>query len=625
MSAVGEALARDRRWWLAEKSEVHHRVCNISERLLDASQARHALDLTHARLYGNWKYLGLTPGTYSTRSTKRGGDRLSLNVVASVIDTAMSKIAANRPAPKFLPNGGDWSLRRKAKRLNKFGKGVLRASGAYAMRLQTFRDACIFGTGIAKTFSRHNKLRTERRFPWEILVDDQESVYGEPRTLIEWRHVDKALLLDRFGGAKGSHAYRTILEAKPSERDTPTSSSTLCEQVEVWEIWHLPSGPDAKDGRHAIVMKDLTLIDEPWKRETFPFSFYHWNEPVAGFWGTGSAERLTGIQLEINRLLQRIQAAHKKVGIPWVILDEASGIPKAHITDEIGAILVNGNAAVQGARVQVNQAMHPEIYSHLWTLVEQAYSQEGISQAYAQGRKPPGLNSGIAQRERNDIESERFILAGQRWEQWHLDVVELALQEVRDLGDSFTIDAPGRKWGERIRWGDVAMARDSYNLEVWPVSILPQTPSARLEKAQELFATGLMTADGLAEALDLPDVDKAHSRIIASAEHIEWAIDRMLDDGEYVAPEPYDNFELAIARVTAAYLEERVQGAPEDRLQLIRDFLEDVDAMKSEAAAATAGPQLQMGGMPADGINPALAPAPPMPPGGPLAGMNAAA
>jgi hypothetical protein len=623
VSTAGEALTRDRRWWLADKGEVHHRVCAVAERLIDASTSRHELDLRHARLYGNWRYLGLSPTQYARRLDT--SDRLTLNLISSVIDTACSKIAQNKPAPRFVPEGGDWGLRRKAKRLNKFGKGVLRASGTYAMRLQAFRDACVFGTGIAKVLSRGDQLRTERRFPWELLVDEQEAIYGEPRTLVERRYIDKAVMLERFGGSKGSKAYATILEASPSDRETPSSGAGLAEQIEVFEAWHLPSAKGAKDGRHVIVMQDLTLLDEPWTREQFPFAFFHWSEPVAGFWGTGMAERLTGIQMEINRLLQRIQEAHKRLGIPWVILDESAGIPKSHITNGIGAILVKSGAAPAGGevRVQVNQTMHPEIYAHLWTLEEKGYAQEGISQAYATGRKPVGLNSGIAQRERNDIESERFILVGQRWEQWHLDVVEIALQEVRELGDSFQLTAPGRKWGEKINWGQVAMARDSYNLEVWPVSILPQTPAARLEKAQELFASGLMPADALAEALDLPDVEKAHGRVIAAAEKIEWAIDRMLDDDIYTPPEPFDNVEMAIQRATAAYLEEQVQGCPEDRLQHLRDYVEDCQAMQADAAKAGQPAAAPMGDPMSAAPSPELAPGMPSAPGGPLAGMTA--
>lgn len=578
-------LERDRRWWLAERSEAHHQVCRIAEHLLDAAQHRHQADLRHARMYGNAKLLGLGPSRYATVDRVDRG--MALNVVASVVDTAASKIAKNKPAPKFLPNGGDWSLRRKAKKLNKFGKGVLHASRAYRERSQVFRDACIFGTGIAKVLERDGDIYCERRFPWEILVDDQESVYGSPRTLVECHYVDKAILLERFGGSRNSRAYQAILDAKPTDRDTPTRD-TLSEQIEVFEAWHLPSGKGAKDGRHVVVMQDWTFVDEPWTRDDFPFAVYRWVEPVAGWWGQGIAERLTPIQFEINKLLRRIQDAHHRLGIPWVISDAAAGIPESHITNDIGIILTT-TAPGSAPRVQVNQTIHPEIYAHVWTLEEKAYAQEGISQMYAQGRKAPGLNSGVAQRERNDIESERFILAGQRWEDWHMDVVRLALDCVRELGDDYTIDVPCRKWAERVKWSDVAMAPDSYNMQVWPISILPQTPEARLEKAQEMFGAGLMSAAQLAEALDLPD-DRTLP-IVAASEAIEWAIDRMLDTGEFVPPEPLDNLELAKVYALTSYHEERIQGAPEDRLELLREYIDAADElMQPPAGGGAPGP-----------------------------------
>lgn len=576
----------DRRWWLEKRNHAHHNVARIGEALIERSRSRHELDLRHARLYGNCEILGLSPQLYS--EANRHSARMKYNVIASVTDSIASKIAKNRPAPKFVPNGGDWSLHRRARILNKFGKGVLHASGAYRIRSQIFRDALVFGTGIAKVFHRDGEIHAERRFPWEILVDAQESVYGCPRTKMERRYIDKAVLLSMYGGKKGSPAWNAIEMAKPSDRDAP-ARDTLSEQLEVFEAYHLPSGKNAKDGRKIICIADYTFVDVPWTRDAFPYAEFHWVEPLAGVWGTGVAERLTPIQLEMNRLLRRIQEAHYMLGKPFVILDADSGIPETHIDNEVGTILVkNAGAVGEGINVFTPQTVHPETYAHLWTLEEKAYAQEGASMLYAQGNKAPGLNSGVAQRERNDTESERFVQAGQRWEQFHLDLVDLALEEARELGSSFSVTVPGRRWGEKINWGQVAMSRDSYNLQVWPVSILPQTPAARLEKAQELFAAGLLTADQLAEVLDLPDVEKAMGSIIAVAQWVEWAIDKMLDEREYIPPEPLGDLSMAIERVRTAYHEEMVQGAPEEVLDLLRDFITDAEALLNDAAQAGA-------------------------------------
>jgi hypothetical protein len=40
-------------------------------------------------------------------------------------------VAKNKPAPQFLTSGADYSMRRKAEKLNKFGKGMLHQSGMY--------------------------------------------------------------------------------------------------------------------------------------------------------------------------------------------------------------------------------------------------------------------------------------------------------------------------------------------------------------------------------------------------------------------------------------------------------------------------------------------------------------
>jgi hypothetical protein len=49
----------------------------------------------------------------------------------------------------------------------------------------------------------------------------------------------------------------------------------------------------------------------------------------------------------------------------------------------------------------------------------------------------------------------------------------------------------------------------------------------------------------------------------------------MMDKGEYFPPEPYQNLENAIRKVQQAYLMYRNQGADEDRLELLRQYMED--------------------------------------------------
>jgi hypothetical protein len=573
----------DARWWREPEGEAHRTLVANAMLLLEKSSARHELDRRHMRLYGGAEYAGLSPGQYS--SILPFSERVAWNVIASVIDTYVAKMLRSTPAPMFLTNAGDFKSRRKAQKLNTFAKGALYQSGANRLRPTIERDAAIFGTGILHVYGADDKrLCAERVFPWELLVDNVEAMYGEPRTLYRRKFVDRAVLLELFGGDE--ETKKAIRDAKEASKNE-IGRDTLADQVEVWEAWRLPSGTDANDGRHVIAIDCATLLDEEWTRARFPFAVRRYADPVIGFWGQGIAERLTGIQLEINKLLLRIQKAHHMLGRPLVILDEVSGIPESHITNEVAAILVK-NGGGNPIQVETSPTMPSDVYQHLMTLRGQAFEEIGVSQLDATSRKPAGLDSGAALREYNDIGSERFLPQGKRAEDWVIDVTRVCLDEARELG-GLTVDAPDKRGAKRIAWKDVSLEDEAYILQCYPTSALPQQPAARLQKVQELISTGFIPREQALDLIEFPDLDGYRDQQTAAIDAVRSRIDAILDGEEYIAPEAFDNPQLIMALALPVYLRERETGAPEDILEELRRYLNEAGALV-QMAQQPAGP-----------------------------------
>ena len=65
----------------------------------------------------------------------------------------------------------------------------------------------------------------------------------------------------------------------------------------------------------------------------------------------------------------------------------------------------------------------------------------------------------------------------------------------------------------------------------------------------------------------------------------------MMDKGEYFPPEPYQNLENAIRKTQQAYLMFKVQGAPEDRLELLRQYMEDAQNLLMRAQEKAPSPE----------------------------------
>ena len=66
-------------------------------------------------------------------------------------------------------------------------------------------------------------------------------------------------------------------------------------------------------------------------------------------------------------------------------------------------------------------------------------------------------------------------------------------------------------------------------------------------------------------------------------------ISQMLEHGKFIPPEPFQNLQLATKLVNSAYLRAKTQGAPEDRLDLLRRYLENAAALLAESMQPMAG------------------------------------
>src|SRR6185503_761397 len=332
--------------------------------MLAASKSKHDVDLRHARYYAGQKFLGLGPSQYHRAAAP---DQLRLNVIASCVQTAVAKICKNRPTAQFLTNGGDYDTRRKAGKLNKFSKGAQYQMRAHEVGEDIQRDACTFGTGIGKVVrTARDTSGLERIFPWALLVDPVEALHGAPRQIAQRRLVDRAVLRALYGTGEGARARLKIIEnAKaPDGSQWFPGYDRTCDQVEVFEAWHLRSGPKAKDGKHAIIVRGGVLHEETWERDRFPFAVLRWEKPIVGFWGVGIAERLKGIQFEINELLGKIQYQMRTMGVTKVVVDAASGVPVSHVNDKIGvAYVVNPGGAAP--TVVAPQSVHPELIAQV--------------------------------------------------------------------------------------------------------------------------------------------------------------------------------------------------------------------------------------------------------------------
>jgi hypothetical protein len=580
-------------WWKVSDKDLHHEVFAHVYHLSDNQGYIEARNIKHARMYGNDDLVGLDFYSYRRIETSVNlTHTVKFNIISSCVDTIVSKITKNRPKPTFLTNGGDWEAQNKAKKLDKFCEGIFYSTKIYREAVKAFKDGCIFGTGVIKFYKENNEIKCERVIPEELKTDDSEAFYGSPTVLHQVKYVNKDKLKQMFPDKAGFIDAANDVESRFALNKHAKSKSLIA----VIESWHLPSGinsvtgEQAEDGKHCISISNATLFCEDYTKNYFPFIFFRWQERPVGFWGMGIAEMLTGIQLEINKILKTIQLSMHLISIPKVWIEASSKIVTAHLDNKIGGIVKYAGTKPDFSSLG---SIPPELFSHLDRLEQRAYNTIGVSQLSAQSKKPEGLDSGKALREFNDIETDRFQEVGVRYENVFLDAVPIILDMAKEIYEEtgkFSVKVKGKEFLETINWNEVDLEEDKYIMQVFPTSALASSPSARVQDVIDLIQAGFITQDDGRRLLDFPDLKSVTDIYNASEEDINRTIDKLVHDGKYMAPEPYQNLSLGIMLMQNAYLLYKAKNCPEDRLELLRQWIQDAQAMQANMQAQAAPP-----------------------------------
>lgn len=578
----------DYHWYKAKKP--HSQVFNYIAYLDQAQGYRQAENLRHLRLYGNAEFAGsLMQNFFKAEQSYNTQHRVTLNVVGSMIDTASSKITKEKPRPYFLTDGADWSLKRKGQKLTKFIDGAFYGCDFYNKAAYAFKHGAIFGTGCVKIFRQDNEIKSENVFIDEIMVDDTECLYGEPLQMHQRKWVHKDVLRAMFPDASGS------IDAATNPIDNSSSFSSMAvkgDMLLVIESWKKPAGKK-RPGKHTICIQNETLFEEEWSKDYFPFVFFRWNRKPIGFFGQGISEQLTGLQLEINKILRTIQISMHLVSIPKIFVEASSKVVSAHLNNKIGGIIkYAGSPPTEGKLGSVPV----ELFSHLDRLYSRAYEIVGISQLSAQSEKPPGIDSGKALRTLNDVQAERFQSVQKDYETQFIEASKMMIDLIKEIAEEtndFSVKVPGKKFLETINWSDVQLADDQYMLQIFPTSALSKEPGARFQEVQELLQAGFIAKEDGLKLLDYPDLQSYYNMANAGVEDIERQIELMVEKGEYQTPEPYQNLNYGITKMQQAYLMYRQDGAPEEMLDLFRRWIEDAKELMDKAGQEAQNMQAQ--------------------------------
>ena len=593
----------DRKWWMYDDMIWQH-VWPLYNKMKIHQNFRSINNLRYARLYNDMELLGLKAGQYTRVANPSSyvRNRVTYNVVKSCVDSATAKIGKTKTRPIYLSENGTFTDQLKSKRLSQYILGQFQQIGTggdedktmYGLGKQAFRHCGIFGTGIVHFYTTSKgEVKAETNLCEEIIVDETEGMYRKPRQLHRHRYVAREVLLDMYP------RFEKEIRSLPAINENRDVFETVSDMVETLESWHLPSGPDAKDGKHALCIGNATLMHEQYDEDYFPFLVMRWLPRILGFYGMGLAEELLGIQLEINKLLRNIQISQNLMAVPQIWLDYQSKTIKKKINNEIGGIKYYlGKPPV----FTVPPAMSGEVYQHLERLYQRAYEITGISLLSATSQKPAGLNAAVALREYKETETERFAIQQDMYENFYVESAEMIRKlskKLRKEGHNPVVKFRDGSSMKTLRFSDVDVPDSKIVVAARPSNLLPKEPAGRIQYVQELIQAGIYSKEEALDLLEFPDTTKINNIKLGSRHVVIHTIEKMVEDNEYISPEPYMNLDFAIEYAQSYYSRGKIDAMPEERLELLRRFMADCDRLiqkrvQAQQAQMMAAQQEQM-------------------------------
>jgi hypothetical protein len=508
-------------------------------------------------------------------------DRPTFNLIQACTDTLTSKLCQNEPSPRFLTDGADYKQRHLAQELNKFVGGEFYQTDAYAIGGKCLRDAIVMGTGIIKVYrGDDDKVALDRVMPTDIYVDTNDSINGDPQQMIQVKLMDRDKLYAQNPKSKD------IIAATPNSYpdNSPDSGRTIADQIMVVEGWKLPTGDDPAikgyiPGRHTIATVNGVLVDEPWHKPKFPFVILKYSEPFLDYWGQGLATQLFGTQMAINRIMYTITRAINLVGVPRVFIEQASKISKAANNNEIGVIVTYSGTKPS---YEVAPCNAPELYAERDKLIDYGFRQCGVSSLQASSQKPQGLDSGEALRTYQDISNDRFAQLEKKYDQFYIDLAYMITDLAKDIAEEtgkYETVYPNKDGTKQISLPQMGFLKDPFVIQCFSESSLPKTPAGRIATVTEWVQAGIVTLKEGRRLMGAPDLEDNEKLANASEERIFQVLDKIVEDGKYLPPDPFMDLQLATTLVVQYINLYLAANLEEHKADMLRLFFKQVQAL----------------------------------------------
>lgn len=428
-----------------------------------------------------------------------------INVIKSVIDTLVSKLANQKVRPYLNPVNGLFSTRKIAKQAQQYFDIVYDKEHVQEKVSKAYRNACIFGIG----YLFYNPFTKTIDVPgtWQVGICNTEKGYGKPtKLLIE----DRNFPITQLGNYGIKEKYTS-------------------------EYVNFKLFFDTIEHKMYILINGKKVKEEKYESDCIPVVEVYNTVPIFGTRTVSIVDELDGIQTNIDLINQKISTAAQLTPGNVTYVQAGSNLNASDISNRTGMAYTVKMGPGQNQLPVVN--VTPAPFDPMWqslldSYVKQAYEIVGVSQLSAQSQKPAGLDSGVALQTLSDIESDRFMVQLQGYTNAFVDLANLII-EVNEDGSILPKSVDTAEYS----WEDIRKQKDLFKVQFSAMSILSKDPQTKLQQIMQLTQIGLITTDKLATYLDSPDLEDVYRGASAIKDAIDATISNAIEKDEYEIPD----------------------------------------------------------------------------------------
>lgn len=486
------------------------------------------------------------------------------NIVKSCVETLVSKIASQKAHPFFNTVNGTFKDVQIVREAQHFFDIYYQEMNINKIVSDTFRDACIFNTGVV--YINRGERKVERVMPWQVFIDPAEYSYN---------HLTKAV-------------YKRTKFPVSLIRDSKLYNAAVkhnLQNITYYLYW------DLNDGKLITFVPELNYkTEETLPYNQLPFIFIFYDAPVKGTNGLSIPDLLRGIQIEINNVVRKIREACDLSPAMTYFVPENSTIKTSKLTNRTGEIVTYTPTGDGGSPVTVATPafVDPQNIEWLSALKQDAYELVGISQLSATSKKPAGLNSGIALQSMEDIESDRF-------ETQLNSVLRLYTDIAKSIMNVFPADEPilpRNIFRKNVSWADIVNLRNDMSIQFTSIDSLSKDPSTKLQQIQALVSAGFITPAKASTLLQMPDIEQGYNFINSAENAVLQVIDNCIYNNTYEIPFFVSN-DLLCEEITNTLQSLYGNGGDEEAIARLTKLFEiaDNDRIDSQTQAEIAAQQ----------------------------------